>query len=196
MAQKILGNVSIGKLFILSAPAGTGKTTLVQMLTQEFPCIVDSISFTTRPPRFGELQGQDYCFISEDEFEQRIKEGQFLEYVRLYGNYYGTSREWVESHLNQGKHVILTIDTQGALLLKGRLDATFIFVKPPSLEELLKRLKKRNTESKEVIKERLLWAEHEMEAALHYHYHVVNDDLQVAYQVLRSIIIAEERRQN
>lgn len=194
MAERLLGNLSRGLVFILSAPAGTGKTTLVQMLTKEFPCVVASISYTTRPPRSGEIDGLDYHFIDEKEFKERIAAGEFLEYVQLYENYYGTSRVWMEEQLAAGKHVILVIDTQGALQLKDKLDAVTIFVAPPSMDELEKRLLKRRTESPEIISKRLEWAKEEMRRQHFYDYKIVNDHLVTAYQALRSILIAEEHR--
>lgn len=189
----LLGNLSKGLLFIISAPAGTGKTTLVQMLTKEFPHVVASISHTTRQPRQGEIEGVHYHFISKKEFVKRIDDGEFLEYVKLYDDYYGTHKLWVENQLIQGKHVILVIDTQGAELLK-EMKAIFIFISPPSIEELERRLRSRQTETKDMIEKRLLWAKKEMEAQKNYDYLIINDDLAIAYQVLRSILIAEEHR--
>lgn len=194
MQTPLLGNLDKGRLFILSAPAGTGKTTLVQLLTRDFSCVVASISYTTRKPRPGEVDGIHYYFISKEEFIKRINAGEFLEHVELYGDYYGTSSVWVEEQLAQKKHVILVIDTQGAKLLKNKVDATTIFVAPPSVEELERRLKLRKTESQEVIEKRLQWAKKELEAQSSYDYLIINDDLSHAYQVLRSILIAEEHR--
>lgn len=194
MVTALLGNLDKGLLFILSAPAGTGKTTLVQLLTRDFPCVVASISYTTRQPRPGEVNGIHYYFISREEFIRRINASEFLEYVELYGDYYGTSKVWVEDQLAKKNHVILVIDTQGAQLLKNKVKAVSIFVAPPSVEELEKRLKLRKTESPEIIEKRLLWAKKELEAQNHYDYLIVNDDLSHAYQALRSILIAEEHR--
>lgn len=194
MPTPILGNVKRGKLFIVSAPAGTGKTTLVHLLMGEFPCVVASISFTTREARGKEIHGIDYYFLKEEEFVSRIAAGEFLEYVKLYGHYYGTSRVWVDQQLEQGKHVVLVIDTQGARLLRGKVDVVTIFLSPPSIEELEKRLKERKTESDDVIEQRLAWAKEEMLAQKEYDYLIINDDLMTAYQVLRSIFVAEEHR--
>lgn len=195
MVHDLLGCRSIGKPFILSAPAGTGKTTLVGMLTKEFSCVVASVSFTTREPREGEIHGVHYNFVSHEAFEEKISSGDFLEYVKLYGNYYGSSRTWVEEHLNRGKHVVLVIDTQGALLLRDKWKVTSIFVKPPSLDELKFRMISRGQDSIETIERRLAWAEREIKASRYYDYEIVNQDLSTAYQVLRSIFIAEEHRQ-
>jgi guanylate kinase len=194
MSLKILGNLKRGLVFIVSAPAGTGKTTLVQMLAKEFDCVASSVSMTTREPRQGEVQGVDYDFLTRKEFEEKITAGDFLEYVELYGHYYGTSKKKVEELRNRGKHVILTIDTQGARQLMDKFDAVYIFVSPPSFEELRKRLFSRKTETSEVINERLEWAKKELEIVSLYDYNIVNDNLSVAYEALRSILIAEEHR--
>ena len=194
MSTNLIGNLSKGLLFIVSAPAGTGKTTLVQLLTRDFPSVLASISYTTRQPRSGEVDGIHYYFISKEEFEKRIQDNDFLEHVKLYGDYYGTSKSWVGEKLNQKKHVILVIDTQGAKLLRDKIDVISIFVAPPSIEELERRLKLRQTESDEVIEKRLKWAKKELEAQDSYDYLIINDDLAKAYQTLRSILIAEEHR--
>src|SRR5579862_7797777 len=195
MTQKLLGNLSQGLIFVLSAPAGTGKTTLVRMLTEEFDCVVESISCTTRPNRHNESHGKDYHFLSKETFEELIQKGYFLEYAQVFGYYYGTSRHFVLQQQKMGKHVILVIDTQGAMKLRAQgFPAVFIFVSPPSVEELRQRLIKRKTEHLETIEERLAWAEHEMSMVPHYDYHIVNDNLHNAYAILRSIVIAEEHR--
>ncbi len=190
----LLGNLAKGLSFIISAPAGTGKTTLVKMLTKEMPLVIASISFTTRAPREGEVPGIHYHFISEEAFKDKIKKGDFLEYVQLYGTYYGTSISWVEEKMEKGNHVILVIDTQGALQLKEKFKAVSIFIRPPSMEELKSRLMARQTETMEVIQERLYWARKELLLIPEYDYEIVNDDLAVAYQTLRSILIAECHR--
>jgi len=190
----ILGQCAKGLIFIVSAPAGTGKTTLVQMLAQEFPSIVASVSYTTRAPRLGEQEGKHYHFISQQAFKEKIDESDFLEYVQLYQDYYGTSQQWINKQIHQGKHVVLVIDTQGALQLKNKIAATFIFIRPPSLEILKARLINRQTESIAIIDTRLTWAQYELEQADLYDYQIVNDDLAVAYQALRSVVIAETYR--
>jgi guanylate kinase len=195
MAGKILGNLSKGLIFVLSAPAGTGKTTLVRMLKEEFPVVTESISCTTRPPRHGEVAEVDYHFLSTKEFEERIKRGDFLEYAKVFNYYYGTSKSFVFEQQKQGKHVFLVIDTQGALQLKkAKFPGIYIFVSPPSLEELRARLIKRKTESRESLEERLSWAEKEMSVADQYDYHIVNENLAFAYDILRSVVIAEEHK--
>jgi guanylate kinase len=183
-----------GLLFVVSAPAGTGKTTLVRMLLDEFHHVVESVSMTTRAPRHNEVPGRDYVFVSTKEFKEKIKEGEFLEHAKVFDHYYGTSRKFVDAQRQKGKHVVLVIDTQGALQLKKIVDAVFIFISPPSIEELRARLCRRKTETEEDIEHRLSWAEREMALAGQYDYHIVNDHLKVAYEALRSILIAEEHK--
>ena len=195
MAQRPLGNLSKGMCFVISAPAGTGKTTLVHKLIKEFSCVSLSISSTTRPPRLKEVPGKDYIFMTVEEFEKKIEEGDFLEHAKVFGNYYGTSRDLIEKKRSQGMHVVLVIDTQGACQLRDQnYDATYIFVSPPNLEVLMGRLVNRKTESQESIDCRMSWARQEMAMADFYDYHIINDDLEIAYDVLRSILIAEEHK--
>ncbi len=192
--ERLLGQATEKHIFVVSAPAGTGKTTLVNQLVQEFPDIIASVSYTTRSPRPNEIEGVHYNFISEVAFRAKIEAADFLEYVELYGTYYGTSRQWIADQQRQGKHIVLVIDTQGALKLKGQLPATFIFICPPSLEVLRTRLINRQTESPEMVEKRLAWALTELEVAQQYDYEIINDDLAIAYQILRSIVIAECHR--
>lgn len=192
--HKLLGGLQKGIVFVVSAPAGTGKTTLVRMLCNEFDCVVESISYTTRAARLGETPSRDYHYVSISQFEQMIADDEFLEFASVFGNYYGTSRKLVEKCLNLGRHVMLVIDTQGALQLMDKLDAVFIFISPPNPNELRKRLSSRKSENEEAIAHRLSWAEHEIAMAHRYDYHIVNDHLQTAYDVLRSILIAEEHK--
>lgn len=192
---QVVGNLSKGLLFVLSAPAGTGKTTLVQELVAKTHSIIESISYTTRLKRKGESEGVHYHFIDEPSFQAKVAAGDFLEYVELYGNFYGTSRSWVEDKLSSGKHVILVIDTQGALkLMAQQCDAVYIFLAPPSLAALRQRLERRATETPKIIDERLHWSSLEFQAAWRYDYIVVNDDKAVAVDALFSIIAAEEHR--
>ena len=195
MATKILGNLPCGLVFVISAPAGTGKTTLVRMLIGEFDCIAESISCTTRAIRPGEIPGKDYFFLTDAEFQKKKQAGDFLECAEVFGHYYGTSKEYVLEQQHLGKHVFLVIDTQGALLLKEQgFSAVYVFLSPPSIEELKGRLHKRQTETHEVIEKRLSWANEELQMIHHYDYHIVNDHLERAYVILRSIVIAEEHR--
>lgn len=192
--HKLLGNTSRGLLFVVSAPAGTGKSTLVDQLTKEFDCVVRSISCTTRPPRPYEANGVDYCFVTDEEFQKKVAHGDFLEHVTLFGYHYGTTRSNIEHLQAESKHVVLVIDTQGALQLMGQLSAIFIFIMPPSFEELARRLQERGTESHESLSKRLQEAEREIATSSAYHYVIVNDEIETAYSVLRSIVIAEEHR--
>lgn len=195
MTHKVLGNLKKGKLFVLSAPAGTGKTTLARMMSADSPCVVESVSYTTRAPRAGELEGHDYFFVSQETFLNLEKSGEFLEHAQVFGHFYGTSRSFVETHTREGKHVLLVIDVQGAMALKKmNLDAVFIFIKPPSLLALKQRLISRNSESTESIEMRLSQAQYELSFEKHYNYQIINDNLSSAFEVLRSIIIAEEHK--
>jgi len=194
MKHLLLGNRKKGVLFIISAPAGTGKTTLVNHLTKDFPCVVRNVSYTTRAPRATEKDGVDYHFIDDETFAVKVKNRDFLEHATLYGNRYGTCRRWVEDQLDKGHHVVLVIDTQGALQVKKQIPVVTVFIKPPSIAELRRRLSSRKTESEKSIKERLDWAHHEIDLSTDYDYVFVNDNLKMAYQILRSIFIAEEHR--
>lgn len=192
--RKLLGGLKKGLIFVVSAPAGTGKTTLVRMLCEEFDCIYESVSYTTRASRANEVAGKDYHYISKQEFEKKIAEKDFLEYAKVFDHYYGTSKSLVESERKQGKHVVLVIDTQGALQLMGKIEAAFIFIHPPSLIELKRRLENRKSDSADAIAQRLSWAQKEMDVSNRYDYQIVNDNLKTAYEALRSIFIAEEHR--
>ena len=184
-----------GIAFVLSAPAGAGKTTLVEMLVEEFPSVERSISCTTRKPRPGEKSGEDYFFISEEEFQRRVEASDFLEHAEVFGHYYGTSKEQIQERLQKGKHVFLVIDTQGALQLqKMEFDAVYIFIAPPSLQALEERLTKRQTEDPASKNRRLSMAQKEMDRLSAYDYLIVNDDLSVAYDELKSVVKAEESR--
>lgn len=183
--------MSLGTLFIVSAPAGTGKTTLVEKLVEELPHAVRSISYTTRPPRAGEKDGRDYHFVSFQEFHRKIEKGEFLEYAEVFGHFYGTAKKCVDSLLNKNLDTVLVIDTQGALALKKSCKGVYIFLSPPSIEELKERLQKRNTESLKELELRLSWAKQEINKANHYDYHLINQDLDETYQALKSIFVAE-----
>lgn len=192
--SKLLGNLPQGLIFVISAPSGTGKTTLVDRLLSEFPCLVRSISCTTRAPRKGEVEGKHYFFLTNEAFDAKARAGDFLEHAEVFSHSYGTSKAFVQEKQAEGKHVILIIDTQGAQQLRGKIDATFIFITPPSLTHLQERLDKRNTETPEMMNERLTWARHEIEHVPEYDYQIVNDSLDVAYTILKSILIAEEHK--
>lgn len=193
--SKVLGNLSRGLVFVLSAPAGTGKTTLVRKLIAEFNCIAESVSCTTRSIRPGEVPGMDYHFLTNAEFQQKREAGDFLECAEVFGHWYGTSKAFVRQQQETGKHVFLIIDTQGALTLRrDSFPGVYVFLSPPSLQILEERLRGRQTESHEVVQHRLSWAAEEIKKLSDYDYHIVNDRLENAYEVLRSIVIAEEHR--
>lgn len=193
--QKLLGNLPKGIVFVVSAPAGTGKTTLVRRLCQEFSCVETSVSCTTREPRTGEQEGKDYWFLTPEAFEKKEQEGGFLETATVFAHKYATSKVYVQNIIDRGHHAVLIIDTQGALYLKHKgFSAVFIFLLPPSIEALVERLDKRKTEDKEKQKLRLSCAKEEMRCSIFYDYRIINDDIDVAYETLRSIFIAEEHK--
>ena len=182
-----------GMLIVISAPAGTGKTTLVRMLKEEYPNeVTQSISSTTRKPRPGEVDGKDYVFLTDEAFNERIERGEFLEHAKVFDHQYGTLKDHVEAQRVNGKHVVLVIDTQGAMELKKKVEALYIFVQPPSIKVLEERLKNRQTEQGEMLQKRLNWALHEIEQAGHYDHVIINDDLNEAYQALKKLIIAKD----
>ncbi len=184
-----------GLLIVISAPSGTGKTTLCHMLLKAFPDMEFSVSYTTRKPRPGEVSGRDYFFVDRETFERMVEEGDFLEWAEVYGNLYGTSKSQVTKALEAGKDILLDIDTQGALQVKKNFpEAVLIFILPPSLIELERRLRRRGTDNEETIEKRLRIARDEIKKALYYDYLVVNDVLEVAFDKLRSIITAEKCR--
>lgn len=184
--------MSRGHLFVISAPSGAGKTTILKELLRRLPAIGFSVSHTTRPPRPGEVHGQDYFFVSKEQFTALIQAGDFLEWAEVHGNCYGTSGGAVNTKLEQGQDLILDIDVQGACQLKARqqeLEATFIFISPPSLAELERRLRGRQTDTEETIALRLKNAGQELQAAPGYDYLIVNDDLEQARAMLTAIIL-------
>lgn len=182
-----------GLLIVLSGPSGAGKGTICSNLRAEMPNLVYSVSMTTREPRVGEVEGKNYFFRSKDEFESLLAVDSFLEYAKVYDNYYGTPKQHVMDLLDDGKSVLLEIDIQGAMQVKERFsDAVFIYIIPPSLTELSARLHNRGTDAKEVIDKRLSLACSELALAHRYDYIVVNDDLQEASLKVASILRAEE----
>ncbi|OMH39849.1 guanylate kinase [Desulfurobacterium indicum] len=184
-----------GLLIVISAPSGTGKTTLVNMLMKAFPKMEFSVSCTTRKPRPGEIDGKDYYFISFEEFEKKIENNELLEWAEVYGNFYGTPKDKVIEALNEGKDILLDIDTQGALQVKKNYpDAVLIFILPPSLKELERRLRNRGTEDEETIEKRLLIARRELSLATKYDYIIINDKIEEAFEKLKSIVTAERWR--
>lgn len=195
MSNKLSSRPSQGKLFIVSAPGGTGKTTLCNMLLKKLPKVKRSISYTTRSPRRGEKHSHDYHFVDVETFLEMKKKDAFLESTKVFGNYYGTEKKSVFSALNQGYHVILVIDVVGAKKIKKLVkDAIMIFILPPSLAELKRRLEGRNTDSERSITKRLTEAKEEMSHADLYDYQVVNKDLNKAFDQLKAIFIIEESK--
>jgi guanylate kinase len=190
-----MSNSQRGLLFIVSAPSGTGKTTLVERLVQALPNLRMSRSYTSRVAREGERDGVDYNFISRQEFEERVARGEFLEWADVFGNYYGTCRPDVEQSLAEGQDVVLVIDVQGARQVKaGRVDHTAIFVLPPSFEVLEQRLRGRSKDTEEQMQRRLATSRAEAASYVDYDYVVVNDAVEPTVMRLREIIAAERSR--
>jgi guanylate kinase len=185
-----------GILFVVSAPSGAGKTTLVEALRQT-PNFVYSVSCTTRAPRSGEVGGEDYQFMSETEFQVRAKAGDFLEHAQVHGDYYGTMRDPVLQHLKNGVDILVDIDTQGAASIRNcgdpfiREALTDVFIMPPDLDELRRRLMKRGTETEEQIELRLKTAAREMELWRDYRYTIISKSIEEDLQKFRHIMGAE-----
>lgn len=185
-----------GRLFVISAPSGAGKTTLLRGVMSSLVKVKFSVSHTTRLPREGEVDGVDYYFVSRDKFQQMIADNMFLEYADVHGNQYGTSHASIVKQLEEGFDVILDIDVQGAAILRKNpeVDAAFVFISPPSLVELERRLRGRGTEDEDRIKVRLINARTELESSSEYDYLIVNNDIDEATNLLRSIILAERSK--
>ena len=181
--------MNLGKLFIITAPSGAGKTTLVHALVSQDKNLCVSISHTTRPARVGEENGVNYHFIEKSEFTTRLSEGDFLESAEVYGYHYGTSKLWVSEQLNKGLDVILEIDWQGAQQIRKLYpDTCSIFILPPSIEALTERLTERAQDDSETIDNRMQQAQGVMEHVAEANFVVVNDDFQAALQDIRAII--------
>jgi guanylate kinase len=192
-------------LVVVSAPSGGGKTTLCERLLAEFDQMIYSVSCTTRPPREGEIDGTDYFFITEEEFEQRAQAGEFVEHARVHGHRYGTLRRYIDRGFATGRDVLMDIDVQGAAQIRERLAAlpphdplrrgfVDIFIAPPSIEVLRKRLLLRGKDADAVIERRVQQAARELEQWRAYQYLIVNDRLDASYDALRAIIVAEHHR--
>lgn len=180
-----------GLLIVVSGFAGCGKGTLMKRLTGDYENYALSVSMTTRAPRPGEMHGREYFFVSKEEFEEKIKDGGLIEYASYVENYYGTPRDYVEEQIAAGRDVILEIEIQGALKVKERFpDAVLIFVLPPSIEELYRRLKKRGTEAEDVIRKRMRRAAKEVSVIEKYDYIMINDELEESVKKLHSLIEA------
>jgi guanylate kinase len=181
-----------GALFIVSAPSGGGKTSLVKALLASEPEVKLSVSHTTRPPRPGEVNGRDYHFVSPAEFERMLRAGQFLESAVIYDNRYGTSRTWISEQLDQGQDILLEIDWQGAQQVRKLMPGTVsVFILPPSLEALEQRLKGRSQDQPEAIARRLAAAREEISHVREFDYVIINKDFNRAALELASIIRAE-----
>ncbi|WP_303783532.1 guanylate kinase [Azovibrio restrictus] len=184
-----------GLLFIVAAPSGAGKTTLVRQLLASTTGIGLSISHTTRAPRPGEADGREYHFIDVDRFKAMVEAGDFLEWAEVHGNYYGTSKRWIEAERAAGRDVLLEIDWQGARQVRQIFpDAISLFILPPSMEILSQRLQGRGTDSPEVIARRLAAAREEMSHVGEFGYVIINDDLQTALADFSAVVRASRLR--
>ena len=184
-----------GLIMIISAPSGAGKTTLCRELRQRFPHLQESISYTTRAPRVGEVDGEDYIFISRERFQSMIAEDAFAEWAEVHGNLYGTSLATLEDARHNGIDLLLDIDCQGAMRLKECLDGgVFVFILPPSMEELRRRLENRSSDSQDVIERRIVRAAEEIKEARWYDYIIINDCIEQAMEELSAIVLAHSRK--
>jgi len=191
----VMDNASSGSLFIVAAPSGAGKSSLVSALLARDPTISLSISCTTRSPRPGEVHGRDYFFLSEPEFIERQQRSEFLEHAKVHGNYYGTSRLTVEQQTRAGVDVLLEIDWQGAQQIRRHFpDAVGVFILPPSLAVLEQRLKQRAQDSAEVIARRMQAASGELVHAPEFEYVIINDEFETALSQLTAIVVASRCR--
>jgi guanylate kinase len=189
------GRAPRGQLFIVSAPSGTGKTTVVERLVQCLPGLRMSRSYTSRPARIGEQDGVDYNFITRQQFETMVREGRFLEWADVFGNYYGTAAADTEALLARGEDVVLVIDVQGARQVRSRgIETIGIFVLPPSAAVLEQRLRGRSKDSEEQVRRRLEVASVEVDEYAQYEYVVINDDIETAVGRLQAIVGAERAR--
>lgn len=186
-----------GKLFAFSAPSGAGKTTIVRSILKAYPEFVFSVSATTRKKRNEEINGKDYFFLTEDEFKKKIEDNEFVEWERFYDYYYGTLKSFVEDNLEKGKSVVFEIDVKGALSIKRLYpDAVLIFIAPPSLEDLIARLKNRQTETEVDFKKRIERAEMELSLKNKFDYYVVNQLLDNAIKEVKNIIDMNYKKEN
>ena len=185
-----------GTLFIISAPSGAGKTSLVKALLEKQSALRVSVSHTTRAPRPGEVNGEHYHFVEQTEFEHMLQDNAFLEHAQVFDNYYGTSANWVQKELQKGQDVILEIDWQGARQVRKHLEHTVsIFILPPSRHALQQRLQQRGQDSEAIITRRMQDATNEMQHYNEFDYLVINDDFAVALQELQSIVTTQRLSQ-
>ena len=181
------------KLFVISGSSGVGKGTVIKRFLEKNPSFKLSVSCTTRAKREGEKHGVNYYYLTREEFMNSVEKGEFLEWAEFSGNCYGTNKKFVEQGLKNNENILLEIDTQGALQVKEKMNnAVLIFIMPPSFEELEKRLRGRGTETEEAIQKRLNTVKSEMENAKHFHYHVVNDEVDRAVEEIENIIKNEQ----
>jgi guanylate kinase len=186
-----------GNLFIVSAPSGAGKTSLVKALLESAPGLKLSVSYTTRAPRPGEVDGREYHFVSRDTFLEMAKRGDFLESAEVYGNLYGTSQSWIEAEIGGGHDILLEIDWQGAAQVRRIFPASIgIFILPPSLQALESRLKGRKQDRAEVIERRLQAARDDIAHVAEFDYVIINDKLDEAAQQLKAVIVAAGLRRD
>lgn len=186
-----------GNIFVISAPSGAGKTTLCKEIIKTMPNLRFSVSYTTRRPRSGEINGRDYVFIDEERFRVMIEKGEFAEWANVHGNYYGTSRKDLDGIIESGQDAILDIDVQGADQIRRNIKGgVYIFVLPPSLDALRKRLEERGQNPPEEIERRVKRAIEEIREYRNYDYVIINDIFEDALIALKSIIIAEGKRVN
>ncbi len=186
---------SKGVIFILSAPSGAGKTTLIKRLRKVFPDLKLSISYTTRKPRSGEIPGQDYFFVAQKKFELMRAKGEFVEWANVHGNLYGTPQRPLEKSIRSGGDILLDIDVQGNKKVKARYpNSVSIFLLPPSWKELERRLALRGTDGRETIRQRLQDARRELREIKSYDYFIVNREIQHALELLKSVVVAERMR--
>ncbi len=186
---------SRGVLYVVAAPSGAGKTSLVRRLLDTMENIVVSVSYTTRPMRPGDVDGVDYCFTTPEAFEEKVQQQQFLEHAEVFGHHYGTSKDWVINTLDQGKDILLEIDWQGARQISQLFpEAVSIYVLPPSILELERRLRGRQQDQDEVIVDRMNQAKSEMRHFHEFDYTVVNDDFEQALSALQSIVVANRHK--
>ena len=182
--------MAFGKLIVIAAPSGCGKTTIAKAILTKYPAILFSVSATTRPIRNGEVNGKDYFFLTKAEFEERIRIGDLVEWEEIYGNYYGTLKSEINRALQKGYVMLFDVDVKGALSIRRYFpnDSVLIFIRPPSFEILKKRLENRNTENPETLKRRLERVPMEMEQGPQFNFQVVNDDLQKAVDEVDEIV--------
>ncbi len=186
-----------GKILIISAPSGSGKTTILKRVLAETPEVTYSVSATTRKPRNNEVHGKDYFFVSEEEFLKGIKEGAFVEWEKVYDYYYGTYKNFIFDIINQGRHILLEIDVKGALNIKSQFpESVSVFIIPPDIETLRQRLQNRKTESEADLKKRLDLAVHELQEKDKFDYRVVNAELDTAVKELHDLILKIIKKEN